>query len=96
METAAAPRHPELLALSFVATPVIFFTLLALGASSLTPLALPFMAWSIAALSAAVLFYADSGIREHLSSSEQLAILAGHAFLAMVLGALSLTIIPLL
>jgi hypothetical protein len=91
----SAPRHPELIALSFVITPALFFSLIALVPSIFTLASYPFLAWSLAALAAAGLFFADRGIMDHLQTAEKLAILAGHAFLALLMSGLAIAVMPL-
>lgn len=76
-------RMPQLLALSFIATPLVFFGLVTL----IDPIghfaAYLFLAWSIAAVASAITFGLDRAFAEQFSTSEKLAILAGNAIVAL-------------
>ena len=86
MENAEAQdiHFPGLLAGSLVATPVLFFALLAV-IGPLTHFAVYlFLAWTIAAIATATPFAVDRRFLAQFSPSERLAIAAGNGLLAIV------------
>lgn len=82
-------RYPALLALSFIATPLLFFAVLfILGPLANFALYL-LLAWTIAAFVSAFAFGTDHRFQSQFSDSERLAILAGNGVIALFVAAVS-------
>lgn len=77
-------RSPRLLAVSMIATPVLFFAALAaVGPLSSFALYL-FVAWTIAAITSTCTYVIDSEYIRQFSRSEQLAMLAANGMVALL------------
>ena len=77
-------RQPYLLSASLLATPVIFFGILALVGPLTYFTAYLALAWTVAAIATAVPFGVDREYMAQFSNSELLAIVAGNGLLAMM------------
>lgn len=77
-------RQPYLLSASLIATPLLFFAIVALVGPLTYFAAYLFLAWTIAAITTAAPFGLDRDYMEQFTNSEQLAIVAGNGMLAMM------------
>lgn len=85
METAET-HFPHLLSISFIATPMIFFFVVASMGPVTNFAVFLFIAWTIAALATAFCFAVDRKFRDQFTDSERLAIVVGNAMVALFVG----------
>ncbi len=78
-------HHPQLLAGSFIATPVVFFALVALLGPLTHFASYLFLAWTVAAVATATPFAIDRRFMKQFNTSERLAIVAGNGLLAIII-----------
>lgn len=86
VETANEAHSPQLIAIGLVATPVMFFTFLALAGSPAHLSGYLLLAWTMSALATAATFVFDRRFVDQFSQSERFAILAGNGVVALMVG----------
>ena len=87
MATTTADNHsPQLIAISLIATPVLFFTFLALAGSPAHLSGYLLLAWTMSALATAGTFVFDRRFLSQFSRAERFAILAGNGAVALMVG----------
>lgn len=85
--TSTATRCPRLLAVSMIATPVLFFALLAVAGPLGHFAFYLFIAWTIAAVASTTTYVIDRQYLQKFTLSERLAMLAANGMVAILVAA---------
>lgn len=91
MSTTRELHHPELLAGTLIATPLLFFALIWLVGPFVYFASHLFVAWSVAAVCCFFAFGVDYKFMQQFTTSERLAILAGNGLVALLVAATGFT-----
>ncbi len=88
-QTTEDHRCPQLVAASMIATPVLFFAVLAVIGPLPHFAAYLFLAWTIAAVTSTTTYVIDEDFAEQFNRSERLAMLAANGMVALLVASMS-------